>query len=366
MRNIKRLPEAIHSSVRSGVVIADLTRIVEELVFNSLDAGATKVSIAVGVGSSYVKVVDNGSGITRDGLVLLGERHATSKVDHLAAMDVDTESFDFHGEALCSISDVSLLEIVTKAWGKPNGYRKIMKSSKCLFLGISDDRQDTGTTVTVRDIFYNQPVRRKQMESSPKKVLDSIKKSVLRIALVHVNVCFKVMDVESADELLHTVPSSSPLPILSSNFGIEDSVSFYKVNLSDGELKLSGYISDPREIFSLKAIQYAYADINSRFICKGPIHKLVNNLAAKFDLSSCWQPANSYQNKKRNKYDLSPTFILNLHCPRSYYDIVASEQSRTSVEFKDWGPVLAFIEIGIMRLWAENIYHENTLSVLIV
>ncbi|KAL0431019.1 UNVERIFIED_CONTAM: DNA mismatch repair protein MLH3 [Sesamum radiatum] len=60
MRNIKRLPEAIHSSVRSGVVIADLTRIVEELVFNSLDAGATKVSIAVGVGSSYVKVVDNG------------------------------------------------------------------------------------------------------------------------------------------------------------------------------------------------------------------------------------------------------------------------------------------------------------------
>ncbi|XP_020554294.1 DNA mismatch repair protein MLH3 isoform X2 [Sesamum indicum] len=341
MRNIKRLPEAIHSSVRSGVVIADLTRIVEELVFNSLDAGATKVSIAVGVGSSYVKVVDNGSGITRDGLVLLGERH---------------ESFDFHGEALCSISDVSLLEIVTKARGKPNGYRKIMKSSKCLFLGISDDRQDTGTTVTVRDIFYNQPVRRKHMESSPKKALDSIKMSVLRIALVHVNVCFKVMDVESADELLHTVPSSSPLPILSSNFGIEDSVSFYKVNLSDGELKLSGYISDPREIFSLKAIQYAY--INSRFICKGPIHKLVNNLAAKFDLSSCWQPTNIYQNKKRNKYDLSPTFILNLHCPRSYYDIVASERSRTSVEFKDWGPVLAFIEIGIMRLWAENIYHE--------
>ncbi|KAL0304778.1 UNVERIFIED_CONTAM: DNA mismatch repair protein MLH3 [Sesamum angustifolium] len=183
--------------------------------------------------------------------------------------------------------------------------------------------------------------------------------SVLRIALVHVDVCFKVMDVESADELLHTVPSSSPLPILSSNFGIEDSVSFYKVNLSDGELKLSGYISDPREIFSLKAIQYAYADINSRFICKGPIHKLVNNLAAKFDLSSCWQPANSYQNKKRNKYDLSPTFILNLHCPRSYYDIVASERSRTSVEFKDWGPVLAFIEIGIMRLWAENIYHDT-------
>ncbi|PIN23390.1 hypothetical protein CDL12_03874 [Handroanthus impetiginosus] len=340
MRSIERLPEAIHSSVRSGVVICDLTRIVEELVFNSLDAGATKVSIAVGVGSCYIKVVDNGSGITRDGLVLLGERYATSKVDHLAAVGIGTEYLDFHGEALCSISDVSLLEIVTKARGKPNGYRKIMKGSKCLFLGINDDRQDVGTTVIVRDIFYNQPVRRKHLESSPKKALDSIKTSVLRIALVHVNVSFKVVDVDSADELLHTEPSSSPLPILSSYFGIENLTAFYKLNLSDGELKLSGYISDPREIFSLKAIQYVY--INSRFICKGPIHKLLNQLAAKFDLLNSWRPASSYQSEKRNKYEVCPTFILNLHCPRSYYDI-------------DWGPVLNFIENGIMGVWTENI-----------
>ncbi|KAI3462297.1 hypothetical protein Pfo_018960 [Paulownia fortunei] len=361
MRSIERLPEAIHSSVRSGVVICDLTRIVEELVFNSLDAGATKVSVAVGVGSYYVKVVDNGYGITRDGLVHLGERYATSKVDHLAPMDTGTENLDFHGEALCSISDVSLLEIVTKARGKPNGYRKIMKNSKCLFLGINDDRQHVGTTVTVRDIFYNQPVRRKHMESSPKKVLDSIKMSVLRIALVHVNVSFKVVDVESADELLHTGPSSSPLPILSSNFGIENSATFHKLNLSDDELKLSGYISDPHGIFSPKAIQYVcihgYDDINSRFIYKGPIHKLLNQLAAKFDLLSSCQPATSFPSEKRNKYDMCPTFILNLHCPRSYYDIITSE--RTSVEFKDWAPVLTFIENGVMHLWTENISHEK-------
>ncbi|KAG8373586.1 hypothetical protein BUALT_Bualt11G0039800 [Buddleja alternifolia] len=348
MRSIERLPEAIHSSVRSEVVICDFTRIVEELVFNSLDAGATKVSVAVGVSSCYVKVMDNGSGITRDGLVLLGERYATSKIDH-------NESFDFHGETLCSISDVSLLEIVTKARGKPNGYRKIMKNCKCLFLGINDDRQDVGTTVTVRDIFDNQPVRRKHMECSPKKVLDSIKMSVLRIALVHVDVLFKVVDVESGDELLHTKPSLSPLPILFSNFGIENSGAFYELNVSDGELKLSGYISDPREIFSSKAIQYVY--INSRFICKGQIHKLLNQLAAKFELSNSWQPAPVFVSEKGNKCDVCPTFILNLYCPRSYYDVIPSERSRTLVEFKDWGPVLAFVENGVMRLWAENISH---------
>ncbi|CAA3033172.1 DNA mismatch repair MLH3 isoform X1, partial [Olea europaea subsp. europaea] len=126
MRRIERLPEAVHSSVRSGIVICDLTRIVEELVFNSLDAGATKVSVAVGAGSCYIKVVDNGSGITRDGLVLLGERNATSKIDNFTVTD-GTVSFGFQGEALGSISDVSLLEIVTKARGRPNGYRKVMK-----------------------------------------------------------------------------------------------------------------------------------------------------------------------------------------------------------------------------------------------
>ncbi|KAK6127564.1 hypothetical protein DH2020_038682 [Rehmannia glutinosa] len=327
---------------------------------------AFNVSVAVGVGSYYVKVKDNGYGIARDGLVLLGERYTTSKVDHLALMDTGTENLDFHGEALCSISDVSLLEIVTKARGKPNGYRKIMKSCKCLFLGINDDRQDVGTTVVsysnyyswislfaviVRDIFYNQPVRRKHMESSPKKVLDSVKMSVLRIALVHVNISFKVVDVESGNELLHTEPSSSPLPILSSYFGIENSATFDKLNLSVGEMKLSGYLSDPREILSPKAIQYVY--INSRFIHRGPIHKLLNQLAAKFDSLSSWQPSTSFHSEKRNKYDMCPTFILNLHCPRSYYDLITSD--RTSVKFKDWGAILTFIENGVMRLWTENI-----------
>ncbi|KAL7132155.1 hypothetical protein ABFS83_12G052800 [Erythranthe nasuta] len=360
MKSIERLPEAIRSSVRSGVVICDLTRIVDELVFNSIDSGATKVSVAVGAGSCYVKVLDNGSGITRDELVLVGERYATSKVNHLALVDSGTENFDFQGEALCSISDISSLEIVTKARGKPNGYRKIMKNGKCLFLGINDDRQDAGTTVVVRDIFYNQPVRRKHMKSSPKKVLDSIKMSVLRIALVHINVSFKVLDVDSTDELLHTGPSSSPLLILSSHFGIGNSTTFYKLNLSDGELKLSGYISDPREFLSLKAIQYVY--INSRFICKGPIHKLLNQLAAKFDLLGSWQLATSSENEKRNKYDTCPTFILNLHCPRSYYDIITSDRSRTSVEFKDWGPVFTLIENGVMRHWTGNISHEIDIS----
>lgn len=256
MASIKPLSEAVHSSVRSSIILFDLSRVVEELIYNSLDAGATKVSVFIGVAACYVKVVDNGSGITRDGLVLLGERYATSKLQHWADMDTAKGSFGFRGEALGSISDASLLEVATKAHGRPNGYRKVMKGCKCLYLGIDDDRQDVGTTVIVRDLFYNQPVRRKHMQSSPKKVLHSVKNCVLLIALVHTQVSFKVVDVESEEELLYTQSSSSPLSLLRNAFGIEVSSSLRELNLSDGIIKLSGYMSSPSSTLSVKAFQY--------------------------------------------------------------------------------------------------------------
>ncbi|KAK0604478.1 hypothetical protein LWI29_015995 [Acer saccharum] len=351
MGAIKRLPEALRNTVRSGVVLFDLTRVVEELVFNCLDAGAKKVSVFVGVGTCYVKVVDDGSGISRDGLVLLGERYATSKLHHLADMDTVSGTFGFRGEALASISDVSLLEVITKAYGRPNGYRKVMKGSKCLFLGIDDDRKDVGTTVVVRDLFYNQPVRRKCMQSSPKKVLHLVKKSVLRIALVHSKISFKVVDIESEVELLRTHSSASPLSVLMSGFGIEDSSFLHELNVDDDILKMSGYLSTPCNTFSNKAFQYVY--INSRYICKGPIHKLMNQLAAGFECLDSWKVSNGSRKGKRNRSQAYPAYILNLSCPRSLYDLTF-EPSKTYVVFKDWEPVFTFIEKAIQTVWMKN------------
>ncbi|GMP31904.1 hypothetical protein CsSME_00005925 [Camellia sinensis var. sinensis] len=131
-----------------------------------------------------------------------------------------------------------------------------MKGCKCLYLGIDDGRQDVGTTVIVRDLFYNQPVRRKHIQSSPKKVLHSVKKCVLRIAIVHPKVFFEVVDIESEDELFCTTPSSSPLSLLTSGFGIEIFSSLHELNVSDGVLKLSGYMSSPRDTSFVKACQF--------------------------------------------------------------------------------------------------------------
>ncbi|XP_024005255.1 DNA mismatch repair protein MLH3 [Eutrema salsugineum] len=349
MKTIKPLPEGVRHSMRSGIIMFDMARVVEELVFNSLDAGATKVSIFVGVGTCSVKVVDDGSGVSRDDLVLLGERYATSKFHDFNNAEAASESFGFRGEALASISDISLLEITTKAIGKPNGYRKVMKGSKCLHLGIDDDRKHSGTTVTVRDLFYNQPVRQKYMQASPKKVLDSITKCVFRIALVHSDVSFSVLDIESDEELLQTNPSSSAFSLLIRDAGTEALNSLCKVNVTDGMLNVSGYISGPGDSF--KALQYIY--INLRFVSKGPIHKLLNNLAAGFECTDDWKPTDGLQTGRRNRLQSSPGYILCITCPRHLYEF-SFEPSKTNVEFKNWEHILALIGRIILANWKKD------------
>ncbi|KAI6671606.1 hypothetical protein NL676_006491 [Syzygium grande] len=308
--------------MRSGMVLFDLASVVEELVFNSVDAGAKKVSVFVGISNCFVKVVDDGSGITRDGLVLLGERYATSKDHQLDDIDSCSGSFGSRGEALASISDIAVLEIITKAPGKPNGYRKVLKGCKCLHLGIDDDRKDAGTSVVVRDLFYNQPIRRKSIQSSPKRVLESIKKSVFHIAIVHSEISFQVVDIESDDQLLCT-----------------------------RALKLTGYLSGPCDSLAIKAFQYVY--INSRFVCKSPIHKLVNQLAKEFEYVNARRSNNGLQKSKRSRSCAGPAYILKLSCPRSLYDL-SFEPSKTCVQFKDWDAILACVEKEIQRFWKVN------------
>ncbi|XP_033142173.1 DNA mismatch repair protein MLH3 isoform X3 [Brassica rapa] len=349
MKTIKPLPEGVRHSMRSGIIMFDMARVVEELVFNSLDAGATKVSIFVGVVTCSVKVVDDGCGVSRDDLVLLGERYATSKFHDFTNVETASESFGFRGEALASISDISLLEITTKAVGRPNGYRKVMKGSKCLHLAIDDDRKDSGTTVTVRDLFYNQPVRQKYMRSSPKKVLESITKCSFRIALVHSDVSFSVLDIESDEELLQANPSASAFSLLMSDAGTKALNSLCKVDVTDGLLNVSGYISGPRDSF--KALQYIY--INSRFVSKGPIHKLLNNFAASFDSTDDWKPTDGLQTGRRNRLQPCPGYILCITCPRHLYEF-SFEPSKTNVEFKNWEPILTLIERIVLANWKKD------------
>ncbi|XP_047049476.1 DNA mismatch repair protein MLH3-like [Lolium rigidum] len=354
MQSIKRLPKSVHSSLRSSIILSDLPRVVEELVYNSIDANAKKIDISVNVRACYVKVEDDGCGITRDELVLLGEKYATSKFhDVMGDVESSSRSFGSNGEALASLSDISVVEVRTKARGRPNSYCKIIKGSKCSHLGIDDQREAVGTTVVVRELFYNQPVRRKQMQSSHKRELHNVKKCVLRVALIHPQVTVRLLDIDSEDELLYTVPSSSPLALISNSFGNDVSSCLHEISTSDQSWVLSGHISGPTDVFCNKDFQYLY--INSRFVSRSPIHNILNNLAASFQLSIMrTNEEMDGQSRKRQKTDVYPAYLLNFRCPRSSYDL-HFEPSKTIVEFKDWQSILVFFEQTIANYWKKQV-----------
>ncbi|CAN6211363.1 unnamed protein product [Urochloa humidicola] len=352
MQTIKRLPKSVHSSLHSSVVLSDLPRVVEELIYNSIDANASKIDIAINIGACYVKVEDDGCGITRDELVLLGEKYTTSKFYNV--MDdgeLSPGSFGRNGEALASLSDISVVEVRTKARGRPNSYCKIIKGSKCLHLGIDDKREIVGTTVVVRELFYNQPVRRKQIQSSEKRELHHVKKCVLQIALIHPQISLRLLDIDSEDELLYTASSSSALPLVSKIFGDDVSRCLHEIAASDQGWVLSGHISGPEDVFRTKDFQYLY--INSRFVNRNPIHNMLNNLASCYQSSIIRRNEEDVQSRKRQKTDSYPAFLLNVCCPRSSYDL-HFEPTKTIVEFKDWQTVLLFFEQTVTNYWKKH------------
>ncbi|KAL6844606.1 hypothetical protein ACP4OV_025265 [Aristida adscensionis] len=337
MKTIKRLPENVHSSLRSSTILSDIPRVVEELIYNSIDANASKIDVEVNVRACYVKVEDDGCGITRDELVLLGEKYATSKFHNaMGEGKLNPRTFGISGEALASLSDISVVE-----------------GSKCLHLGIDDQREFVGTTVIVRELFYNQPVRRKQLQSSERRELYHVKKCVLQIALVHPHVSLRLLDIDSEDELLYTSPSSSPLPLISNSFGADVSRCLHEIATSDKDWILSGYISGPADLFSTKHLY-----INSRFMNRNQIHNMLNNLAASFQSSMTKKNEEiDVHSRKRQKTDVYPAYLLNLSCPTSSYDL-HFEPTRTIVEFKDWQTVLFFFEQTVTNHWKKHAFQS--------
>ncbi|KAL2988403.1 hypothetical protein AAZX31_11G084800 [Glycine max] len=189
------------------------------------------------------------------------------------------------------------------------------------------------------------------MQSSPNKVLQSIKNCVMRLALVCPNISFKVVDIEREDELFCTHSASSPLSLVTSGFGVEVTSSLHNLEVENDIIKLSGYISGPCNTVDTKASQYVYA--NSQFVCKGPVHKLMRQLANRFEHLNSWNTDEEFRNKKRTRCQPCPAYLLNLSCPRSLYDL-AFEPSKT-VKVKDWTPILNFIVKAIKQFWEENV-----------
>eukprot|EP00897_Mesotaenium_endlicherianum_P010818 jgi/Mesen1/9765/ME000007S09832 len=310
--------------------------------------------------TGLICVEDDGVGICRDSLALLGQRHATSKIHTISDLEAGPGTLGFRGEALSSLSDIALVEVLTRARGSASTYSKILKGGATLSLGLSSQHRSPGTTVTVRDVFYNQPVRRRLLATSLQRDVQSIKERVLRLALMHPAVAFSVTDLARNQEVLLLEARRSLLSTLEDAFGKAFAGSLKEVAYAKAKLRLEGVLSKACEGQASKAVQQLY--INRLFVRKTPVHKLI---ISHFEGSArLKQRAEDYAHglspSKANKRDAGgltgaikvahPAFVLNLSCPLSQYDITF-EASKTYVEFKDWAPVLAFVREVLCDTW---------------
>lgn len=157
MAKIKILDESISNIIAAGEVVENPASMIKELLENSLDAGANKIVIDVLNGGKYVKISDNGSGMSKEDVLLSIERHATSKISKKEDI-FNLSSYGFRGEALASISSVSKLSITSKTKDEKVG--TILNSYGGNIVKYEDFPRQVGTEIEIRDLFYNTPARK--------------------------------------------------------------------------------------------------------------------------------------------------------------------------------------------------------------
>ena len=190
MARITILPDIICNQIAAGEVVERPAAVVKELLENSIDAGSRKISLTLAQGGrKEIRVVDDGAGMSPDDAMLALERHATSKIRAIEDLQ-SIQSLGFRGEALPSIAAVSRFEMVTR---EPDALSGIaIRVEGGILKYVRETGCPTGTTVTVRDLFYNIPARRKFLRSVDNE-LSHISDQVFRLSLAYPEVHFRVV-----------------------------------------------------------------------------------------------------------------------------------------------------------------------------
>ena len=237
---IRILSEKVSSQIAAGEVVERPASVVRELIDNSIDAGATRIQIKIESGGrNLIRVADNGAGMDRDDLLLCAERHATSKINEVADL-FNVRTLGFRGEAVPSIAAVSRMAITSRTLDQLSGFRLIVQGGK--IREIKETGAPVGTTVEVKDLFFNTPARKKFLRSAATET-DHIVDTLSRIALPFAALSFRLDDL---DKTLLSLPSvESDVSRLSALFGHEVAGSMIRMEREVGGLRLKGYLSPP-------------------------------------------------------------------------------------------------------------------------
>jgi len=260
MSIIRVLADHVANQIAAGEVVERPASVAKELVENSIDAGATRISIEIeGGGRRLLKISDDGTGMVRDDAILAFERHATSKIrnsDDLGAI----ATLGFRGEALASIASVAKVELTTSREGDATGTRVNIEGGR--MRNVKDAAHPRGTTIVVRDLFFNVPARRKFLRSEATETFH-LTNLVTHYALAHPEIAFTL--VNNGREVVRAVAAKDLRERAYQIFGGEFLENLLEVNGGHSELaRVSGFVSAPRDRRTTRDSQYLF--VNRRFV----------------------------------------------------------------------------------------------------
>jgi DNA mismatch repair protein MutL len=260
MSKIKILPDNLANQIAAGEVVERPASVIKELVENSIDADAKRIKIEVELGGRrLMRVSDDGSGMVRDDAILAFERHATSKIKELKDLG-DIRTLGFRGEALASIASVAKVELISKVFDSEAATSVKIEGGK--LLDVRETARPTGTTITVRDLFFNTPARRKFMRSQATENYH-ITSTIQHYSLANPEVAFTLTN--NGRETIKLAPAKNLRERAYQLFGGDLIESLLPV--AGGRefiASISGFISAPRERRTSKDSQYFF--INGRYV----------------------------------------------------------------------------------------------------
>ncbi len=261
MPQIKLLPKHLAELIAAGEVVERPASVIKELLENSIDAKATVITVEIKNGGvSFMRVTDNGCGINKEDVRTAFLRHATSKI----SSEYDLEriaSLGFRGEALASVSAVSRVELLTKAENS-EGVKYVIHGGE--EIDFFDVGCPNGTTIIIRDIFYNTPARMKFLKKDVTEG-NAVAAVVERLALSHPEISFKFIRDDKL--VLNTSGDNKLLSAIYSCLGKEFSSNLIEVNDNIGGIKVYGYTCSPFNCRANRNGQYFF--VNKRFVRSG-------------------------------------------------------------------------------------------------
>lgn len=254
---IKILPQSLSNKIAAGEVVNRPESAVKELMENSIDSGADKVTLIIkDAGKSLIQVIDNGSGMNEDDAILAFQRHSTSKIETLDDLE-NLQTLGFRGEALASISSISQVELKSRT--EENEVGTFVKVDGNEIVEVSKTQMERGTSISVKNLFYNTPARRNFLKSNQTE-FKHIYETFIRMAISHPEISF---DFINNDEEIFCLSAATLKVRLAEIFTNNFADSLLEVNHGNSLINIKGYISKPGFAKRSKQDQYYY--LNNRF-----------------------------------------------------------------------------------------------------